>query len=126
MYWENTHSVVIWSTTRSSVLRAIVQDGEYSDSMEVTILHEATNPVDPDSVAIFTTLPHSLVGGIKHGCGSIIGYVRRSDPRRNELREKLQKVGPLYGALRWESSEDDYHLDVCRHPEDRDPDELPF
>lgn len=111
--WQD-HPAVIWSTVNAPVLRALCQA---ADGLPVQLGLEPDNPVDPGAVMILLSsrtvqrlldLTPVTVGDDDHlpqPTDWRLGYLRRDDPARLSLRQRLaEQEAPLDARLQVEGA----------------------
>src|SRR5690554_3544316 len=97
-------NAVVWSATNKSLVNVII---DYNGYMPIYLFHEKNNPVDPDAVAIITSLPEYAVG---EGRGTIkinneeciiVCYVSRSSKNKKLIINSLKTKddGLIYARL---------------------------
>lgn len=96
-------NAVLWSSANKGVVRSLI--GVNGD-LDVYLVREPANPVDAHAVAVIAPLDRYVVGGVPmgyaHGIGQLIGYIRRSEPRRSLIIAMTRATGrPVEATLRY-------------------------
>lgn len=117
---------IIFSDARAGVIRALVHE---HGRLPVFLYREQDNRVDPDAVAVVSTLPPFVVGGrpvynAVERVGQRIGYVARADDGKRDLAALLaQQDAPIAASLVIDGP--DWWIELAGEPDDQD-EEVPY
>ena len=115
-----------FSDCRPGVIRALVHE---HGRLAVTLYREQDNRVDPDAVAVVSSLPPFVVGGrpvynALERVGQRIGYIARADDGKRDLSALLaQQDKPIAANLVIDGA--DWWVELPADPDDLD-EEVPY